>query len=233
MKKIFLVILLIACPNLVCASEIIKRQYSNFVLWMDCEKRAAAYFSYDIEQSISDADNKESLLFDNSFQRECQQYSLDDYGDPFMKGYMVPLKHMPISTNNETGYIANVLPMHKATHSSWRRTERITRNVMNKYKVLFIAGGAIWSNSNNDHFLNSHGVPTPEAFWKVIWGLTESGNIQINAWMIPNSYIGHSKNLTLFEVSIDKIEKITQVIIPVPDNLKCDSYRTWSGSYVY
>jgi endonuclease G len=65
--------------------------------------------------------------------------------------------------------------------------------------------------------VNSHGVKTPDAFWKVI-----VGNDRVIAWMLPNSSTATRKRLDDYLVSVDEIERTTGETIPVDDSLKHD-----------
>ena len=75
-------------------------------------------------------------------------------------------------------------------------TEEITECYRDIDEMLII-GGVLWGNNpNDDFFTESHGVKTPDAFWKVI-----IRNDRTIAWIIPNNaesipveeYLKHEK----------------------------------------
>ena len=89
-----------------------------------------------------------------------------------------------------------------------------------------VIGGVIWgSNPTDDYFLKSHGVATPDAFYKVIirgYGQSE----QAIAWIVPNSQDAKRAKLDSYLVTIDDIERITGEKIPVADYAKHEKPST-------
>lgn len=80
----------------------------------------------------------------------------------------------------------------------------------------------IWGNNqNDDYFVKSHGVKTPDAFWKVIIRGTGQDERAI-AWIVPNSTKSTKKNLDRYLASVDEIERVTGETIPVADYAKHD-----------
>ena len=85
---------------------------------------------------------------------------------------------------------------------------------------LLVIGGVIWgNNSSDDYFIQSHGVKTPDAFWKVIVRGLGSDERAI-AWIVPNSQEATGKRLDQYLVSVDELEKVTGQAIPVADYAK-------------
>ena len=93
--------------------------------------------------------------------------------------------------------MTNILPQAAAMNrGAWLLTEEITECYRDIDELLII-GGVLWGNNpNDDFFTESHGVKTPDAFWKVI-----IRNDRAIAWIIPNSaesipveeYLKHEK----------------------------------------
>ena len=71
---------------------------------------------------------------------------------------------------------------------------------------MLVIGGVIWGNNpDDDYFIHSHGIKTPDAFWKVI--VRGSGqDEQVIAWVVPNSSYATKKRLDRYLVSIDELE---------------------------
>jgi endonuclease G len=78
----------------------------------------------------------------------------------------------------------------------------------------------IWGNNPaDDYFVKSHGVKTPDAYWKVV--IRGSGqNEQAIAWIVPNSQEAIRKNVNQYLVTVHDIERITGEKIPVADYVK-------------
>lgn len=87
----------------------------------------------------------------------------------------------------------------------------------------------IWGdNPNDDYFVASHGVQTPDAFWKVVIRGTGEDERAI-AWIIPNIPEATLKDVDRYLVSVDEIERVTGEKIPVADYAKHDRpERSWS-----
>jgi len=99
----------------------------------------------------------------------------------------------------------------------WLLTEEITECYRDIDELLII-GGVIWGdNSGDDYFVKSHGVKTPDAFWKVI-----IRNDRVIAWIVPNAPTATRKRLDDYLVSVSEIEELTGELIPVADYLKHD-----------
>ncbi|MFI3187816.1 MAG: DNA/RNA non-specific endonuclease [Methylococcaceae bacterium] len=84
-------------------------------------------------------------------------------------------------------------------------------------------GGVIWGNNPaDDYFVQSHGVKTPDAYWKVIVRGTGQDERAI-AWIVPNSQDATRKHLDDYLVSaVDEIERVTGEKTPVADYAKHD-----------
>ena len=81
-------------------------------------------------------------------------------------------------------------------------------------------GGVIWGNNEaDDYFVKSHGVRTPDAYWKVIIRGTGADERAI-AWIVPNSKDATAKRLDQYLVSVDDIENAIGEKIPVADYAK-------------
>ena len=80
--------------------------------------------------------------------------------------------------------------------------------------------GVVYSDSANDYFLTSHGIPTPEYFWKVILSADKA-----IAWHIPNR--SDLASLDSYLVSITELEgKLGVAMVDAPQLLKA-SRATW------
>jgi len=100
---------------------------------------------------------------------------------------------------------------------AWLLTEEIIECYRDIDELLVI-GGVIWGDdSDDDFFVQSRGVATPEAYWKVI-----IRNDRVIAWIVPNSSTATRKRLDAYLVSVNELERVTGEVIPVADYLKLD-----------
>ena len=85
---------------------------------------------------------------------------------------------------------------------------------------LLVIGGVIWGNNPaDDYFVESHGVKTPDAFWKVIIRGTGQDE-RVIAWVVPNTQEATRKHLDQYLVNVDDLERMTGEKIPVADYAK-------------
>lgn len=84
-----------------------------------------------------------------------------------------------------------------------------------------VYGGVIYSDTTNDYFLTSHGIRTPDFFWKTIITANPSGGSRAISWLIPNSATLGS--LDSYIASIDELEDTFgagTIDISAPANVK-------------
>lgn len=204
------------------ANNILQLDYEGFTVWFDCEKRGAIKFRYIAQHDTGRLKRYKKFHQDPSIPKECQQKTYRGYGKGYDRGHLVPANHLDHSITGirQTNFMTNILPQASAMNrGSWLRTEEITECYRDIDELLII-GGVIWgNNSDDDYFVKSHGVKTPDAYWKVIIrGVGQSE--KAIAWIIPNSQAAKRKHLDNYLVTIDEIERITGEKIPVADYAK-------------
>jgi endonuclease G len=119
---------------------------------------------------------------------------------------------------HQSNTITNVLPQaSNMNRGAWLQTEEIAECYRDIEPVAVI-GGVIWGDNPRTDFVASHGVATPDAFWKVL--IREDRAI---AWVIPNTTKATRKRLDDYLVSIADLEARTSETIPVDDWLKEES----------
>ncbi|WP_419621189.1 DNA/RNA non-specific endonuclease [Thiolapillus sp.] len=167
---------------------------------------------------------------DPNVPKRCQQKSFRGYGHRYDRGHLVPANHLDYSRNaiRQSNYMTNVLPQAaNMNRGAWLRTEEIVECYRDIDELLVI-GGVIWGNNPaDDYFVNSHGVKTPDAYWKVI--IRGSGqNERVIAWIVPNSQDAKYGQLDRYLVSIEELERLTGDKIPVADYAKQNKpQRSW------
>lgn len=210
--------------------SILRLDYEGFTVWLDCKKRGAVKFRYTAQHDNGNFKRYKKFHLDPNVPRRCQQKSFRGYGKGYDRGHLVPANHLDYSRNaiRQSNYITNVLPQAaNMNRGAWLRTEEITECYRDIDELLVI-GGVIWGNNPaDDYFVNSHGVKTPDAYWKVIIRGIGQDERAI-AWVVPNSQEAKDGQLDRYLVSIEELERLTGEKIPVADYAKQNKpQRSW------
>lgn len=220
MKSIFLILLFL--PSVLTA-QVRQIDYEGFSIWLDCQKRGLVAFSYSLGKDKSNIPRKHQFFFDEDVPPSCQQTSTKTYRHPtekYDRGHLVPANHMDFSeiAIKQSNYMTNVLPQTRTMNrGAWLKTETIIDCKRDEIDLQVI-GGVLWGNDeSDDFFLGSHGVRTPDAFWKVV---ILKDNEDIIAWIVPNTNDATSKKLDEYIVSVKEIEEKAGVNLDVPPELK-------------
>lgn len=190
-------------PASAAESEIRKVVYPGFTLWLDCERRGVAIAYYEIGPDSGDIKSNHSFKFDKRH-LDCQQTSTKTYNSPedadekYDLGHIVPANHLD---NDKDAYKAsyfmtNVVPQNRTLNQwgAWRKTENLIECWRDESKApLKIWIGVLWGDvKTNDHFKDSHGIVTPDAFVKLVYRPGDDGGNAI-AWKLPNQSIASGK----------------------------------------
>ena len=126
----------------------------------------------------------------------------------------------------QSNYITNILPQtSQMNRGAWKQTEEIAECYRDIDELLVI-GGVIWGNNpDDDYFIESHGVKTPDAFWKVVI----RGDGRTITWIVPNTKEAVKAKLDSYLVTVADIEKITGEKLPVTGDARTSKP---SGSWV-
>ena len=202
-------------------SEIKRIDYEGFTIWVDCDKRGAAKFQYNAQHDTGSFKRHKSFHIDPNVSSSCQQLSAKTYKQKdqrYDRGHLVPANHLDYSkvAIRQSNFMTNILPQAaNMNRGAWLLTEEITECYRDIDELLII-GGVLWGNNpNDDFFTESHGVKTPDLFWKVI-----IRNDRAIAWIIPNSMDAKRDRLDDFIVTIQELELVTGESIPVEEYLK-------------
>jgi endonuclease G, mitochondrial len=216
----------------VCTSahaEILRLDYEGFTIWVDCEKRGAVRFRYNAQHDEGNNKRQRKFYFAPSVPKGCQQTSTKPYkkaGARYDRGHLVPANHLDYSrlAIRQSNYMVNILPQAaNMNRGAWLYTEEITECYRDIDELLII-GGVVWgSNPSDDYFIQSHGVKTPDAFWKVV-----IRSNRVIAWLIPNSQQATRKRIDDYLISLEDLEEITGETFPVDQYLKFEKpERSW------
>lgn len=207
--------------------KVIRLDYEGFTIWLDCSKRGAIKFQYNAQRDTGDFERSSKFYLDPNTSKECQQYQADSYkaaGQRYDRGHLVPANHLDYSSVaiRASNTMTNILPQAaNMNRGAWLVTEEIIECYRDIDELLVI-GGVIWGDdSSDDYFVLTHGIKTPDAFWKVI--IRGSGQDErVIAWIVPNSQDAKRGNLDHYLVTVDEIERVTGEQIPVADYAKYD-----------
>jgi len=213
-----------ASTQITLQGDLLELDYQGFTVWLDCRQRAPVKFRYNAQHDAGNEARAKDFRLDPDVPKECQQISTAAYGHGYDRGHQVPANHLDASpvAIKQSNYMTNILPQtSQMNRGAWLQTEEIIECYRDIDELLVI-GGVIWGNNpNDDYFLESHGVKTPDAFWKVVIRGAGQDERAI-AWIVPNTKEATRKQLDNYLISVDELEKMTGEIIPVADYAKHD-----------
>jgi endonuclease G len=167
--------------------------HGGFRLLYDCDRRVALRFEYRLEADAGQLARADTfLLNDPLLPPGCaEQLRAGSYGSVapgWDRGHLVAANHMDGSAEwmNAAFYMTNIVPQRAALNRGiWLQTEEIAECYRDLAPVQVI-GGLLFDDTTNDLFLNSHGLRTPDWFWKVLITTDARGALQAQAWLMPN-----------------------------------------------
>jgi len=111
------------------------------------------------------------------------------------RGHIVMAQHLDFSIDSmyDSHYRTNILPQPRKFNQlggAWRLIEdtvECTRDDPTVARQLSL-GGMVYNNADNDDFLKSHGIPTPDIYWRVAVKFFKDTTTQpdLAAWWLPN-----------------------------------------------
>jgi endonuclease G len=198
------------------AAEVLRLDYEGFAVWLDCERRGAVKFRYNAQRDQGNVERPSTFRLDPNVPARCQQTSTDAYQHPdpkYHRGHLVPANHLDNSETaiKQSNFMTNILPQTQTLNlGAWKRTDAIIECYRDIDELLVI-GGVIWGDdATDDHFVQSHGVATPDAYWKLIL----RGTDRVIAWVIPNTTEAKSQQLDTYLVTVEELEQRTGESFP-------------------
>ena len=210
-------------------SEILTLRYDGFTVWIDCNRRGAIQFHYTADTDSGSHKRHPKYYIDPGAPKRCQQTATSSYKRQkgeirYDRGHLVPANHLDGSKESikQTNFMTNILPqVANMNRGAWLQTEEIVE-CYRDIQLLEVWGGVIWGDDpDNDYFVESHGITTPDAFWKVVL----KGDTGI-AWVIPNSPEAKRNMLDSYLVSIEAIEGVSGRRFDIPTDQKAESRST-------
>jgi endonuclease G len=195
------------------------KKYSGFEVTLLCDKVAQAGYtvgySYSLTKDQNDFGTKRDYRNDPSVPDECQQQfrgsKLPSYKteectngggsrqkNPYCydRGHIVTGNHMDgtSQTKTDASYVTNLVPQATGLNQgggSWYVTEKIIEchRDFDDVERLDIFGGLLYDDEGNDYFLESHGIPTPDLYYKVVAKYFKDGTTpDVIAWVMKNEF---------------------------------------------
>ncbi len=204
------------------APSFYEKQYQSFKVWLDCIEHGPVVFYYELDQDNGTESRSGRFKTDSSVPDECQPNSGKSYRtttvDPstgtWDRGHLVPANHMDHSEDamKETFFVSNILPQQSKFNQkvgAWYRTEVISECYRDITK-LSIWGGVIWGNdTSNDFFVTTHGIKTPDYWWKVIYRHDTGAYV---AWLFPNHKTALVSDIDNFLISLEDLKDALQFV---------------------
>ena len=185
--------------------------YGGFRLLYDCDLKSAIRFEYKLDRDTVNFSRPTAFNFDPNLSKNCaQQLTTSSYASVVSgwdRGHLVASNHMDYDAAYllSANYMTNIVPQLASFNQSlWKDTENITECYRDLAPVQVI-GGVLYSDASNDFFVSSHGVKTPDYFWKTLVTTNSTNQIETISWLFPNQYA--LANLNSFIVSIDDLER--------------------------
>ena len=185
--------------------------YGGFRLLYDCDLKSAIRFEYKLDRDTGNFSRPTAFNFDPNFSKNCaQQLSPNSYASVVSgwdRGHLVASNHMDYDAAYllSANYMTNIVPQLATFNQGlWKETENITECYRDLAPVQVI-GGVIYSDTTNDFFIASHGIKTPDYFWKTLITTNSTNQAETISWLFPNQ--NGVANLNSYIVSIDELER--------------------------
>lgn len=173
--------------------RIVDLNHGGFQLSFDCDERAALRFEYRLQTDVGNLPRSEEFEQDDPLvpvdcRQQLRSSSYAGVATGWDRGHLVSANHMDGSQEwmAASFYMTNILPQRSAFNQGlWQQTEEVAECYRDLAPVLVI-GGVLFDDATNDLFLASHGVRTPDSFWKVLISTDAAGEPMAIAWLFPN-----------------------------------------------
>ena len=204
------------------APPLYRVDYEGFTVWLDCKEHGMARFRYNAQRDSGVLPRETSYRLDPLVPYECQPSSANSFKAPessrltYERGHQVPANHLDYSelALKQANYMTNILPQSfQLNRGAWQQTEDIVECYRDTTELL-VMGGAVWGKTRkarqNDYFVGSHNLRTPEYFWKVLI----RGDGQTVAWWMPNDETATRANLDTFLIKPAQLQTKAKVKLP-------------------
>jgi endonuclease G, mitochondrial len=230
-------LVLFCLVNPVQAANLVTLDKGGFTLTYDCAQRTALRYEYTLGRDNGNAARPKNFSLDPDLPAGCGgQLSTTAYGsieDGWDRGHLVTSNHMDTSATymKRANYMSNIVPQASGFNQGiWVQAENVAECYRDIAPVR-VLGGVVYDDDSNDYFLKSHGIATPDYFWKVILTTDpKTGTEKAIAWYIPNT--NNVDELDDYIVSIEGLENLVgAAVVNISASAAVKSMkptRTWS-----
>lgn len=185
--------------------------YGGFKLLYDCDLKSAIRFEYKLGTDTGNFIRPATFNLDPNLSKNCaQQLTTNSYSSVVAgwdRGHLVASNHMDYDAAYllSANYMTNIVPQLASFNQGLlKETENITECYRDLAPIQVI-GGVIYSDTSNDFFVSSHGIKSPDFFWKTLITTDSNNQIATISWLFPNQ--SALANLNSYIVSIDELER--------------------------
>ncbi|RMZ95153.1 DNA RNA non-specific endonuclease, partial [Brachionus plicatilis] len=194
--------------NLSPHQNLIERRYTGFINWIDCNARLPVLFYYFADRDRGNYPRPSRYKLDPQISYSCQQKTTSSYngGASYDRGHMVTANHMDSNPQSisDSNYITNIAPQTGVLNKgAWLYVEEVIECVRDIHALKVYGGIVMGNDASNDIFLGSHGVPTPDWYWKIVEN-TVTGDVI--AWLMPNNFEPYRDRVDRYLTTVKDIE---------------------------
>lgn len=237
MKRIALLLSLCCVPFTSAFAATVTLSKGGYNLTYDCDNHTAVRYEYVLTTDTGSAARPSSFYLDPDLPSGCGGQTItSSYASVVSgwdRGHLVTSNHMDYNATyiKRANYMSNIVPQVASFNQGiWVAAE----NVAECYRDLatvYVYGGVVYNDTSNDYFLSSHGIRTPDYFWKTIVTTdTATGQTKAISWYIPNQ--AGLGSLNSYIKSISELESLigtSAVGISVPASVKAQKpTSTWA-----
>jgi endonuclease G len=201
-----------AIPTL-ASDRLVVQQYGGFELLYDCSQHTALRYEYVLNADTGTLPRPANFTLDPTLPAGCaQQSSSGTYASVrsgWDRGHLVSSNHMDYNATYllRANYMSNVVPQVSTFNQGiWLDAENVAE-CWRDIAPVRVVGGVVYDDPSNDaYFMASHGIATPDWFWKVVITTDPATRAtKAIAWRIPNR--NNLAPLDSYLVSIDELEQ--------------------------
>ncbi|MFC0155998.1 DNA/RNA non-specific endonuclease [Xanthomonas dyei] len=194
--RTLLAVLLLTGFSAAAQAQVVTLNKGGYTLRYDCTNHTALRYEYVLQADTGSAARPSSFNLDTELPSGCD------------RGHLVTSNHMDYNATyiRRANLMSNIVPQVSSFNQGiWVRAENVAECYRDIASVQ-VYGGVIYSDTSNDYFLSSHGIRTPDFFWKTIITANPGGGTRAISWLIPNS--ANLGSLDSYIVSIDELEDL-------------------------
>ncbi|MCD7096925.1 DNA/RNA non-specific endonuclease [Stenotrophomonas sp. MMGLT7] len=189
----FLVALVLTAFSATAHAQVIRLDKGGYLLDYDCTNSTAIRYEYTLSFDNGSAARPSSFTLDASLPSGCAgQKTTSSYASVrsgYDRGHLVTSNHMDYNSTyiRTANQMSNIVPQVSGFNQGiWVQSENVAE-CYRDIRPVTVYGGVVYGDASNDYFVSSHGIKTPEYFWKTIVTTDpDTGATKAISWIIPN-----------------------------------------------